>query len=129
MNDTELLKAGRDQLLGLHKSLVDLERARHESRHGKLASGEFLNLLLESDEFEWLRKFSGLIVDIDEMFAQRDGFESGAVADHLVRLRQLVQLKETDEVFVLKYQAAIQDDLEVAARHAELRALLDELGS
>ena len=123
MTNTELLKSGRDGLLSLHKSLVDLERSDHESKFGPVTSGQFLNLLLEDESLAWLRKFSALIVEIDEMFAQKDGFAEEAVDLHLNKMRELVLMKGLDETFVSRYQAAVQRDPEVAAKQGELKKL------
>lgn len=124
MTNSELLKAGRDGLLGLHKILVDRERARYEAVNGSVTSGQFLNLLLEDSDFAWLRTFSTLIVDIDEMFAQKDGFGSEAVDLHLNKLRDLIGLKWDDADILTRYQNALQDDPDAAAKHAELKALI-----
>ena len=124
MKNTELLKTSRDLLLALHKSLVDFERSIHEGIHGKVTSGQFLNLLLEDPQFAWLRRFSTLIVDIDEMFAQNDGFEAEAVEVHLLKLRTIISFEEDDDEFNAKYRSALQQDLDAAGQHGELRRLL-----
>ena len=124
MSDAELLKSSRDLLLKLHKKLVDHERAIYEGLNGSVNSGQFLSLLLSDDEFSWLRKFSTLIVDIDEMFAQKDGYSLDAVSLHIESLRALVSMNDEDEVFRTKYQAALQQDLDAAAHQGELRRLL-----
>lgn len=126
MENAELLKSGRDGLLILHKSLVDFERWKHETVHGGVTPGQFLNMLLENAELSWLRKFSTLIVEIDEMFAQRDGFSSDSVDLHLKKLRDLVTMNEQDEDFVRHYQEALQNDSNSATKQAELRLLLSE---
>ena len=124
MTNTELLKAARNLFLSLHKSLVDFERSLYEGMHGPVTSGQFLNLLLENKDFAWLRKFSTLIVDIDEMFAQKDGFGAEAVDTHLVKLRELIRMKDNDEDFVARYRGALQQDLDAAAKQGELGNLL-----
>lgn len=126
MTNTELLKAGRDLLLSLHKSLVDHERWVYEERHGKITSGQFLNLLIEDPGLAWLRKFSALIVDIDEMFAQKDGFAEEAVEVHLRSLRDLSQMNVDDESFIARYKEVLQHDLDAAAKQGELRKMLNE---
>jgi hypothetical protein len=124
MTNTELLKTGRDQLLSLHKSLVDFERSIYEGMHGNVTSGQFLNLLIESPDFSWLRRFSALIVDIDEMFAQKDGFTEEAVDVHLSKLRDIVLMYDDNADFLARYQGALQQDLDAAAKQGELRRLL-----
>jgi hypothetical protein len=124
MNKREVLKSGRNRLLDLHKSLVDRERSNYESFNGPVTSGQFLNLLIEDPEFVWLRKFSTLIVDIDEMFAQKDGFDDKAVDDHLLKMREIVMFEGDDEDFVTRYKTAVDDDRGVAAIQAELGQLL-----
>lgn len=123
MTNAELLKSARNLLLSLHKSLVDFERSLYESMHGPVTSGQFLNLLLENNDFAWLRKFSTLIVDIDEMFAQKDGFGNEAVDTHLAKLRQIIAMEDHDEDFVAKYQGALLQDVDAAAKQGELRTL------
>lgn len=124
MENRERLRDARNLLLKLHKNLVDHERAIWEGINGPATAGQFLNVLLEDPDFAWLRKFSTLIVDIDEMFAQKDGFSSEAVDLHLVKLRELIAMKDEDEDFLAKYQAALQQDVDVAARQGDLRLLL-----
>ncbi len=124
MSNTELLRSSRNLLLSLHKSLVDFERSIYEGMHGPVTSGQFLNLLLEDADFAWLRKFSTLIVDIDEMFAQKDGFADEAVEIHLVKMRQIIAMDGDDEDFIARYQGALQQDVDAAAKQGELRSLL-----
>jgi hypothetical protein len=124
MDNTELLRNGRNLLLKLHKNLVDHERSIWEGMNGPATASQFLNVLLEDPDFSWLRKFSTLIVDIDEMFAQKDGFQLEAVDLHLAKLRDLISMEDEDEGFKAKYQAALQQDLDAAARQGDLRLLL-----
>lgn len=124
MSQTELLKNSRDLLLKLHKSLLDHERRIYEGINGPRTPGQFLTLLLEDPDFAWLRKFSTLIVEIDEMFAQKDGFSEEAVATRIAALRSLVAMEDEDEDFKAKYQSGLQQDLDAAAQHGELRGLL-----
>lgn len=124
MSQTELLKNSRDLLLKLHKSLLDHERRIYEGINGPRTPGQFLTLLLEDPDFAWLRKFSTLIVEIDEMFNQKDGYSAEAVEAHIVALRSLVAMEDEDEEFKAKYQSGLQQDLDAAAQHGELRGLL-----
>ena len=124
MEKAERLRDARNLLLKLHKNLVDHERSIWEGINGPVNSGQFLNVLLEDKDFAWLRKFSTLIVDIDEMFAQKDGYADEAVELHLNKLQQLISMQDEDEDFKAKYQSALQQDLEAASRQGDLRSLL-----
>ena len=124
MDNAARLRDARNLLLKLHKNLLDHERAIWEGINGQVTSGQFLNVLLEDPDFVWLRKFSTLIVDIDEMFAQKDGFAPEAIDLHLAKLRDLIAMKDEDEGFRAKYQAALQQDLDAASRQGDLRSLL-----
>ncbi len=124
MDNSQRLRNSRDLLLKLHKSLVDHEREIWEGINGPATSGQFLNVLLEDPDFAWLRRFSTLIVDIDEMFAQKDGYPAENVELHIRKLRELISMNDEDESFKAKYQAALQQDLDAAARQGELRSLL-----
>lgn len=124
MNNAELLKNARDILLKLHKSMVDLEREMYEGIHGPQTPGQFLNLLLEDEDMAWLRKFSMLIVEIDEMFDLKEGIEPGMIDANLLKVRELVAMAETDDYFRAKYQFSLTRSPNAAMLHSELKSLL-----
>ena len=124
MNKAELLRNTRDILLKLHKSMVDLEREMYEGIHGKQGAGQFLNLLLEDDDLAWLRKFSMLIVEIDEMFDLKAAVMPEMIDANLQKIRELVEMKEPDEYFRAKYQFALQRSPNSAGLHSQLKQLL-----
>lgn len=126
MENAEKLKNARNILLKLHKSMLDLERDFYEGIHGKLNATEFLNLLMEDEDFGWLRKFSMLIVEIDEMFALKERVSDEMVGVNLAKVRELIEMIEPDEYFRAKYQFAIQRDPDAAGLHSQLKALLSE---
>lgn len=125
MNNAELLKNGRDLLLKLHKTLLDHERAIYEGANGAQTPTQFLNILLEDPDFSWLRKFSTLIVEVDEMFAQKDGYQDETVDVLVDKLKDLVSMKDEDEAFRPRYQSALQLDLDAAAHQGALKDLLN----
>src|SRR5687768_14565467 len=120
MEPAEKLKSARNILLKLHKSMLDLERAMYEGIHGKLNASEFLNLLLEDEDFAWLRQFSMLIVEIDEMFDLKADLSAEMIDANLKKVRELVQMSEPDEYFRAKYQFALQRDANAAGLHSQL---------
>ena len=124
MTETETLRYARNILLKLHKSLIDFERTAYEGINGPLNAGQFLNVLLEDRNFAWLRKFSILIVEIDEMFDLKDGISAEMVSSNLQKIRDLTAMRLDDEDFCSRYQNALQHDVDAAATQAQLRALL-----
>jgi hypothetical protein len=124
MEPAERLKNARNILLKLHKSMLDLERDLYEGIHGKLKPTDFLNLLMEDEDFAWLRKFSILIVEIDEMFDLKADVTPEMIDANLQKVRELVEMKEPDEYFRAKYQFALQRDPNAAGLHSQLKAVL-----
>lgn len=124
MTNAEKLKNTRNLLLKLHKAMLDREREIYEGLHGPLNATQFLNVLLEDDDFSWLRKFSMLIVEIDEMFAARDGVPAEMVEANLAKVTELVEMKESDEYFKARYQFSLQRVPEAAVLHSEIKAIV-----
>ena len=124
MTESEKLKNARNLLLKLHKVMLDREREIYEGIHGPLKPTQFLNVLLEDMDFDWLRKFSMLIVEIDEMFAARDGAPAEMVSANLARVEELIEMREHDEFFKAKYQFSLQSVPEAAALHSEIKLVL-----
>ena len=119
-----LLRRARLQLLQLHKLFVDAERNDYEQQNGQVSSGQFLNLLVNDTNFQWLRKFSILIVEIDEMFDLDDGFTENMIEKYLSQIRSLIDFDIADAEFEDKYKKFMQDNMEIADKHNELKKLL-----
>jgi len=124
MENVEKVKNARNIMLKLHKSMLDLEREMYEGIHGELGPAQFVNILMEDEDFAWLRKFSMLIVEIDEMFDLKDAFTPEMVDANLEKVRELVEMTEPDEYFRAKYQFALQRDPNAAGLHSQLKAVL-----
>src|SRR5437868_13694493 len=99
MESAEKLRNARNILLKLHKTMVDLEREMYEGIHGKQSAGQFLNLLLEDEDMAWLRRFSMLIVEIDEMFDLKADVTNELIDANLQKVRELVAMTESDDYF------------------------------
>ncbi|MBX7054834.1 MAG: hypothetical protein K1X36_07745 [Pyrinomonadaceae bacterium] len=123
MENVEKLKNARNLLLKLHKVMIDFERELHEAVHGPLTAGQFLNVLIENEDFAWLRKFSMLIVEIDEMFDLKDGITSDLVDANLAKISELVEMREEDEYFRAKYRNVVQQHSDAASLQSELRSM------
>jgi len=121
-----LLKDVRLQLLKLHKLLIDIERENFEKLNGKITSGQFLSLLVDDKNFSWLRNFSTLIVEVDEMLDLDDGFTEAMIDKHLFQIGELLNLRNIDKDFNEKYKNLLQTNPEVAGKHSELKKSLSE---
>ena len=122
----QLLKESRLKLLRLHKLLVDRERENFENLNGKISSGHYLNLLVNDTNFEWLRKFSTLIAEIDEMLDLDDGYAIDMVDKYLSQMRDLLDAKTIDEDFNKKFKSVLQVNFEVAEKRKEIVKLIRE---
>ena len=120
MKGKESLQNARNLLLKLHKLLIDRERAAYEDTNGPVGSAEFVNLLIGDPSFAWLRRFSTLIVEVDEMFDQKDGIESTRVDELLEKVRNLIEMKDTDDDFRTKYQESLRTDINLAELQKEI---------
>jgi predicted PolB exonuclease-like 3'-5' exonuclease len=65
-----------------------------------------------------------LIVEIDEMFDQKDGVTAEVVELHIKKLRDLISMEGEEDDFKAKYQSALQLDLDAAAHQGTLKELL-----
>jgi hypothetical protein len=119
-----LLKEARLQILKLHKLLLDIERNKYERENGQITSGQFLNLLLNDVDLQWLRKFSTLIVEIDETLDLDDGYTEEMIDKYLEQIRNLIDFNFADQNFKNKYKNAIQTDPIIAVKHSELKKML-----
>jgi len=119
-----LLKNARLKVLALHKSLLDEERNSFEQLNGQITSGQFLNLLVNDENFQWLRTFSTLIVEIDEMMNLDDGFTESMIDNHLSKIRSLVNFELADEDFKFRFRNFIQTNADIALKNSEIKEML-----
>jgi hypothetical protein len=126
-SESALLRDVRVRLLHLHQTLLDMERKSFETTHGRVNSGELLQLVLNHAQFAWLRIISALVVQIDEML---DADEQASAADMLNLISAARQLfaESGDREFQQKYQAVLQQEPDVVMAHAALMKLLRPKG-
>ncbi|MBL8182880.1 MAG: hypothetical protein JNL64_14865 [Blastocatellia bacterium] len=124
MENAEKLRNLRNLLLKQHKLLIDRERESYEILHGQLTAGAFLNQLIENEDFAWLRQFSMLIVEVDELFAQRDGYEADMVDALIFKVAELVDPNVGDDAFNAKYDFSMSILPEAAEINEQLKAHL-----
>lgn len=121
--ESALLHDVRVRLLHLHQTLLDMERKSFERTHGRLNSGELLQLVLNHAQFAWLRIISALVVQIDEMLDTDEPASTTDMLSLISSARQLFTASDNKE-FSDKYQAALQQEPEVVMAHSALMKLL-----
>jgi len=116
----EALRETSKALIPLHRHLINAAKSDYQFAYAKEVSATQLVDLLQNDPFfVWLKPFTSLIVDIDEM--ARADFEPSDVATILARIDPIL----TDT----RYIDMLQREVDVASAHAALRAVLGRLTS
>jgi hypothetical protein len=124
MENAARLKTARNILLEIHKTLMDMERELYEGIHGPVNPSQFLSLLLEDEDLAWLRKFSSLVAEIDELLLGKEGYTDAMAEEMVERVRSIAEMAESDEYFTAKYQYALQRDPNSAILHGRLRSAI-----
>ena len=85
-----------------------------------------IKVVLEDEEFVWLRTFSLLIVEIDEaIYSKRNPVTLEATTDLLDVARQTLQPSPVGNVTAQNYYLAIERDSTVAKLHLQITQVLD----
>ena len=121
--DRDLLRELSARLLALHKLLLDRERRVYEERHGPADAGQMLRLLLQDEQFAWLRPLSKLVAQMDDLV---DSHEPVSKEDAERTYGEAFRLLGSGDpgVFQDKYRDALQASPEVVMAHASIRAVL-----
>ncbi len=119
----------RNELLHLHKTLLDSETATYDHDIARITSkGQLLELVLHDPWFAWLHELSELVVLIDELLDAKEPATSPD-ADRLVaQARQLLAPAGDGGVFRQHYLEALQRDPNVVMAHAQAMKVLVSLG-
>jgi len=120
MNDHSLPTL-RNQLLSLHKLLMDAERAVYEKEGNVIQSPmQFLQLLMESERFAWLRQLSQLVVMMDEAMEEKPPITKERMDALVSEARHLLMNSEEPGSFAVRYAEVRECEATVAAAHAEI---------
>lgn len=124
----ERLKALRNGLLKLHKSLLDSERAAYERDIARITStGQYLGLVLDDPFFQPLRELSQFIVLIDEALDRKEAPILSEEAEQLLKQARLMLVPaEEGSGFARRYFEIMQRDPATVLAH---RDMLQVLGS
>lgn len=121
----ERLRDLRNQLLNLHKVLLDDAKLAYEMDRGRVGNNaNLLQLVISDPWFGWLHSLSGLIVRIDESVA-KDAPTTEADANTIVEeVERLITVSEGGDDFQKRYYEALQRQPAVVVAHAEVRRTL-----
>ena len=130
MKDSErrLLGELRRTLLPLHKALLEWERNLYERKHGRVAKGELLRLLLTDPQFAWLRPVSELIVRIDQTLDTEEP-DSVVDVDAIVAQAWWLVAPHGTGTYEQRYHAALQEVPDVVLAHGAVTAVLKGISS
>jgi hypothetical protein len=96
-------------LLNLHKELLDFEREHYEKKNGPISSNnEYFVLVVNHEDFQWLRKLSELIALLDEESEQME-IDINKIKEILADLKTMLSADDQSE-FSLKYKLAKADN-------------------
>jgi hypothetical protein len=125
-NRQERVAQLRHVLLDLHKSLLDAQRIEYERAHGRIETrGEFLGLVLNHPEFEWLRAMSALIAQMDEWADEAEGTTEDELAGIVEALRDLIRPEGTNTAFTPRYWHMVNNTPDVTVAHVKAWRLVD----
>jgi hypothetical protein len=120
----------RNELLRLHKTLLDSESASYDRDIARIRSrGQLLELVLHDPWFAWLHELSELVVLIDEAMDTKEPAVTASDADRfLAKARELVSPADGGGEFRRHYLEALQRDPNVVMAHSQAMKLLASLG-
>jgi hypothetical protein len=123
------LKAVRDGMLRLHKSLLDSERAAYERDVARITStGQYLGLVLEDPFFQPLRELSQYVVLVDETLDRKESPVTAEETDTLIQqARALLTPSEEGDGFARRYFEILQRDPSTVLAHRDMLQVLSEL--
>ena len=114
-------------LARLHRTLLEAERKDLERERGRIASAEYLGLLLNDSRFAWLRPIGRMVAKLDEVIAEAETTGAAISELHagllLDEVGQIVTLRTGLEAG-LRYVDWLQREPDVVLAHAALSAAL-----
>lgn len=127
-DNLQRLQQVRPKILKLHKALLESQRVLYEQANGPIKnSGEYFQLVVNHDDFNWLRPISQFIVQIDEFLNPKEPHSDPEDGAAILLEKARLMLKPA-EVSVTplgeNYFQAIQRDPNIAMMHGDIMGLL-----
>ena len=107
----------------LHRLLLDRERGLYEDRHGAIPTRELFSLVLNDEQFAWLRSLSTLIAQIDEVVDGDEDVAPETVQSAFREAHRLLKSGDPSE-FRDRYHAALQESPDIVMAHAGVSKVL-----
>lgn len=117
------LDAARNDLLSLHRVLLQAEKVRYEKVFGRIeGNGAFLQLAMHDPWFTWLRPMMRLVSEIDSRLLDRGQppVTAEEATELLGQARRLLRPDTDGSGFQKEFQQLLQDSPEVAVLHRQL---------
>ncbi|MBY0555454.1 hypothetical protein K2P97_13055 [bacterium] len=113
-------------LLRVHKSLLDFQKLATETfEQRKFSSYDILQLAFNHPEFEWLRKISVIMSEMDEATSDKKNLPTEAqLKDFARRLNEIFSENSQDFDFKRRLDVALARDTRLFSEVAELRLML-----
>jgi len=113
-------------LLNIHKSLLDLEKASYEAKNGVISNNqEYFNLVINHEDFKWLRALSEIIALIDEE-SERNNIDNKKIKDIVAGLSQLLT-EDKDNEFSLRYLFALENNRDLFKLDEALKEAIKDI--
>lgn len=108
--DIARLDQARNELLRVHRALLEVERLRYEKVRGRIANNSaFLQLVINDPWFDWLRPMAQLVLLIDERTSDKKSplgaTEAAALFD---RARSLLRADAEGDAFQRLFAESVQ---------------------
>ncbi len=125
-NDLAKLDRARNELLRVHRALLETERMRYEKVHGRVANNSaFLQLVIADPWFEWLRPMAQLVLLIDERTSDKKSKLGTEEASSLFeRARGLLRADAEGDLFQRLFAESVQHSPSLAVLARQVAASL-----
>lgn len=125
-NPTDQINNLFRHLLRVHKSLIDFQKMVLEAfDQKKYTSYDILQFAFNHPEFEWLRKISTIMADMDECTSdKKNPPEEKHLKEFVRRLDEIFSEASQESDFKHRLHIALDRDPQLAKEVAELRTLL-----
>lgn len=113
-------------LLRIHKSLIDFQKLVLEASERRTYTPyDMLQFAFHHPEFEWLRKVSTIMADMDESTSDKKNPPNEArLKEFVQRLDDLFGEASPDSDFKKRLKVAVTRDQKLSAEVSDLRAML-----